>query len=143
MNETEWERSIAFVLKREGGLSSDPNDTGNWVNGVFKGTKYGISAAAHPNLDIVNLTLDQAKAIYQKDYWPVACSYPWPLCLAVFDLAVNGGVGRAQQCLNEAGEDFLRVMAWRIAWYTYIDGWSNYGVAWTRRCSDLLVEATK
>lgn len=140
-----WERSIPFVLRQEGGLSTDPNDPGNYVNGVFVGTKYGISANAHPGVDIVNLTVEQAKEIYFKDYWGPsgAATLPWPLCLAVFDLAVNGGVGRAQQALKETGHDFVKFMAWRIAWYTRIENFDRYGRAWIRRCSELMTEATK
>ena len=46
----------------EGGYAFDPADPG----GV---TKFGISKAAYPLLDIVHLTRDQAVAIYYRDYW--------------------------------------------------------------------------
>lgn len=140
-----WTRSINFVLGQEGGLSFDPNDPGNYVNGKFVGTKYGISAAAHPELDIPNLTLDRAKAIYFKDYWVPsgASDLPFPLCLAVLDLAVNGGVGRAQQASNEAGHDFVKYMAWRMNWYTRLNQFNLYGPAWIRRCAALMNEAAK
>lgn len=137
--------SIAFVLGQEGGLSTDPNDAGNYVNGVFVGTKYGISASAHPGLDIVNLTIEQAQEIYRTQYWQAsgANTMPWPMCLAHLDLAVNGGVGRAQQALDEAGPDFIRYMAWRIAWYTRLAQFDIYGRQWIRRCAELMQEATR
>lgn len=140
-----WQRSIEFVLKQEGGLSIDPNDPGNYVNGVFVGTKFGISANAHPNVDIVNLTVEQAKDIYRQSYWGPsgASALPWPLCLAVMDLAVNGGVGTAQRALKEAGHDFVRFMAWRLRWYCSIDNFERYGRAWIKRCSELMMEAAK
>lgn len=143
--EQAWQRSIAFVLKEEGGLSTDKNDPGNYVNGVFVGTNFGISANAHPGVDIVNLTVEQAKAIYRDSYWisSGASQLPWPMCLAVMDLAVNGGVGRAKEALKESGHDFVKYMAWRIDWYTRIKDFGRYGVAWVRRCSRLMVEATK
>lgn len=136
-----WQKSIAFVLKQEGGLSTDPNDPGNYVDGKFIGTKYGISANAHPNVDIVNLTVEQAKEIYHRSYWipSGANAFEWPLCLAVMDLAVNGGVGRAREALQDAGQDFVKFMAWRIAWYTRIQNFERYGRAWIRRCAELMM----
>lgn len=43
-------------------LSKDPNDPG----GV---TKYGISKRAYPDLDIENLTKEEAKYLTWRDYW--------------------------------------------------------------------------
>ena len=60
--------------------------------------------------------------------------------LAHFDLAVNGGVGRAQQAYTAVGHDFVRYMAWRLAWYTRIPGWQHFGAAWVRRCAALMEE---
>lgn len=145
-NEQEaFERTMAFVLKEEGGLSTDPNDPGNYVNGRFVGTKYGISANAHPDVDILNLSVEQAKTIYRNSYWisSSASALPWPLCLAVMDLAVNGGVGRAKEALNATGHDFVKYMAWRIRWYTTIPNFDRYGPAWIRRCSRLMDESVK
>lgn len=140
-----WGRSIAFVLKHEGGLSSDPNDPGNYRDGVFVGTKYGISAAAHPGVDIVNLTEEEAKRIYFESYWKSsgANSLPWPLCLAVFDQAVNGGVASAKKILAESGPDFHGFMAQRLRWYTNVSNFDRYGRAYVRRCADVLREAAK
>jgi lysozyme family protein len=99
---------------------------------------------AHPDVDIVNLTKEQALDIYKRDYWDAinGDSLPWPLCLAVFDLSVNGGVGRAQQALAEAGQDFDRYNAWRLRWYTSLDQFDLYGPAWVRRVATIL-EASK
>lgn len=140
-----WSRSIAFVLKQEGGLSTDRNDPGNYVNGLFIGTNFGISAAAHPDVDVVNLTVEQAKKIYEQSYWipSGASTMPFPMCLAVLDLAVNGGVGRAKEALAATGDNFVEFMAWRIAWYTRLPQFNLYGAAWIRRCSQLMMEASK
>jgi lysozyme family protein len=46
----------------EGGYSNDPNDPGGE-------TKFGISKAGCPDVDIKHLTRDQAIAIYYRDYW--------------------------------------------------------------------------
>lgn len=53
-------RCIAFVFESEGGLSEDPNDKGGT-------TKFGISQRAYPNVDIKNLTRQQAELIYRSD----------------------------------------------------------------------------
>jgi len=95
----DWPRAIEFVLKMEGGetAENDPNDPGGL-------TKFGISQKAYPALDIKNLTLDQAKDIYRRDYWQ-ACEcdgLPTPFAIAVFDTAVNQGVNKAKRLLQIA-----------------------------------------
>ena len=65
---------IERVLAHEGAYSDDRSDPGNWTggrvgSGVLKGTKYGIAANTYPNLDIRNLTRDQAVEIYRRDFW--------------------------------------------------------------------------
>lgn len=96
---SDWEKAIAFVLKMEGDYTLDPNDPGGE-------TKYGISHKAYPSLDIKNLTIEQAKEIYQRDYWQ-ACrcdELPSGFALCVFDTAVNQGVGKAKRILQMALE---------------------------------------
>jgi lysozyme family protein len=67
-------------------------------------TKYGISKRAYPHLDIPALTLDDARAIYEADYWRVCSCHlmPWPLSLFVFDCAVNQGQPTAKRLLQRA-----------------------------------------
>lgn len=94
-----YDKSFSLVIGSEGGFQNDPNDRGNWTTGVIgkgqnKGTKYGVSAMSYPRLDIKNLTLAQAKAIYKEDYWD-ACrcdELPAGVDYLVFDIAVNHGV---------------------------------------------------
>ena len=59
---TTFDQAFAIVIGEEGGYVNDPNDPGGE-------TKYGIAKNSHPNVDIANLTLDQAKAIYKTEYW--------------------------------------------------------------------------
>jgi len=88
---------VAKVIEDEGGsaLTDNPNDPGRL-------TRYGISARAHPDVDIRNLTLEQAVAIYRRDYWDAArCDQlPQPFDYLVFDFAVNSGVRRAAAVLQ-------------------------------------------
>lgn len=89
--------SLQFTLKWEGGYVNDPSDPG-------RETKWGISKRAYPNLDIRNLSADQASDIYASDYWLKAgCdSLPLPYCTVVFDSAVDHGVSRATGWLRQA-----------------------------------------
>lgn len=69
-----FDAAFEYTIGNEGGYTNNRNDSGNWTggrigSGTLKGTKYGISAASYPTLDIANLTLDQAKDIYRRDYW--------------------------------------------------------------------------
>ncbi len=145
-----FERAIAFVLRWEGGFSTDRNDKGNWTGGqvsvgIFKGTKYGISAAAHPDLDIQNLTLEQAKQIYYADYWQQSGASALDSDFAVvhLDTAVNMGVGRAQQVMGKARQQIFTYLGQRLYLYTTFDDWARYGMAWGRRVADLLIEMDK
>lgn len=58
----DFEKAIQKILRSEGGYVNDPNDKGGE-------TKYGISKRSYPNVDIKNLTLAGAKAIYKRDFW--------------------------------------------------------------------------
>jgi lysozyme family protein len=97
-----FEEALAFTLLQEGGLSDDVSDRGGL-------TKYGISQASYPDLDIRKLTLQDAKAIYRRDYWDSLGldGFPETLAMAMFDTAVNSGIGRSvkllQQILNQHG----------------------------------------
>lgn len=94
---TDWEDAIRFVLEAEGGLTNDPNDPGGL-------TKYGISKQSYPELDIANLTIEQAKEIYQRDFWD-ACrcnELPRTYAISLFDCAVNQGTGTAIKILQRS-----------------------------------------
>lgn len=102
MAKDNYSACLAFTLQAEGGLSRDRKDPGNWTGGkvgvgTFKGTKYGISAASFPHLDIANLTLDDVKPIYKTRYWDAVGgdSLPAGVDLAVWDYGVNSGPSRA------------------------------------------------
>lgn len=140
-----WQRSIAFVARWEGEYQNIPNDAGNWTGGEvgkgeLKGTKYGISAASYPHLDIINLTREQAHEIYRRDYWQAsgADKLPWPACLLVFDTAVLHGVGAATAWQREVGTNAYAFAAKRLRVYTQMHNWDYWGKAWTNRVADLL-----
>ena len=70
-----FHRCIDFVLCEEGGLSNHPKDPGGL-------TQFGISQRSYPKLDIRRLTVDAAKAIYQRDFWARIQGYPVSTILA-------------------------------------------------------------
>jgi lysozyme family protein len=102
-----FDRAFAETIGHEGGFQDSPLDRGNWTGGRrgegdLRGTKYGISAMSYPDLDIAGLTLADAKAIYQRDYWDRVSGDDLPdgVALFVFDYAVNSGVARAAMALQ-------------------------------------------
>jgi len=102
-----YDLGFSTTVGAEGVLSLDPNDRGNYRSGQVgvgkvEGSKFGISAASYPTLDIPNLTLDTARAIYFTDYWLKArCdALPPRLAVIVFDSAVNNGAGTAIKLLQ-------------------------------------------
>jgi len=101
--------AFPLLVKHEGGLSTDPTDPGNWTGGgpgkgELRGTMYGISARSYPTLDIKNLTLEDARAIYKRDYWDRLRldGLHENIRFDLFDLAVNSGVGTAARLLQRA-----------------------------------------
>jgi len=161
-----FDQAFEIVVGHEGGFDQTDSDPGNWTGGSvgagsLHGTKYGISAASYPNLRIAALTLADAQAIYQRDYWnPIAADrLPTPLALLVFDAAVNNGVGRAGRWLQGvvgAGADGVvgdqtlaavstylasqgapslcaEFMAQRFAFMAGLPTWRIFGLGWARR----------
>lgn len=100
---------MPLILRDEGGFSDDPDDAGNWTggavgSGTLVGTNFGISAASYPDLDIVNLTQDNATQIYYTDWW---VNYGFglletPFDMKVFDIAINVGSFNAVVLLQRA-----------------------------------------
>lgn len=100
----DFQKSVKLVLAHEGGYVDHPEDPGGATN-------FGISQRAYPFLDIENLTVEDAIAIYRRDYW----QRYWDDIRSqrVADLlmlmAVNAGPARAvrlhQRACKKCGED--------------------------------------
>ena len=119
--------AFQLVVGIEGGYVNDPRDPGGE-------TKFGISKRAYPNIDIAQLTLEQAQQIYLRDYWD-ACgcdTMPWERALCVFDMAVNQGPGSAR-ALNVQSHDSSELMAERAVRYAENKNFPTYGKGWMRR----------
>lgn len=153
-----FDRAFSLVVGVEGGYSNDARDPGGE-------TKFGISKRSYPNVDIANLTLDAAKAIYLRDYWtPVhGDELPWPLSLFVFDAAVNQGkpaaIAMLQKSLGVAQDGILgvktlaaaaksppelcpRFMANRALRYTGTRNFDIDGLGWFTRLFTVAIKAT-
>ena len=95
--------AVELILKHEGGYVNHPDDPGGETN-------YGISKRAYPDVDIANLTKEDAARIYKVDYWDRirGDDLPAGVGLVVVDYAVNSGVSRASKALQKvcnAGKD--------------------------------------
>ena len=92
-----FDEIIEQVLEHEGGYVNDPKDLGGE-------TKYGITKRFYPDVDIKNLTIEQATEIYKKDYWDKnrVESLPQNLWHIYFDMCVNMGKRTAVKVLQRA-----------------------------------------
>ena len=106
MSDVDFDRSLAFVLKMEGGYVNDPVDSGGATNfGVT--TKNYDKWRADQGLGVlpVNLiSVDEVRVIYRTQYWQKArCDdLPWPVCLAHFDGLVQHRPRVASEVLQRA-----------------------------------------
>lgn len=92
-----FEKAMKFIRVVEGGKFFHPNDPGGFTN-------MGLTQRDYPNLDLKNLTREQADNIFYKDYWKKSFAHilPFPAYISYFDAVVNAGVGRANKILQEA-----------------------------------------
>jgi lysozyme family protein len=100
-----FDASFARIIKSEGGYVNDPADRGGETNlGVTIGAWGAYLGRAIQPGEMKALTVDTVKPFYKSMYWdkvkgddlPVGVDY------AVFDFAVNAGVGRAAKFLQRA-----------------------------------------
>lgn len=165
-----FEQSVTRVLNVEKGFQKLAGDTGNWTGGAvgvgqLKGTKYGISAAAYPWLDIENLTVGEAKAIYRKDYWDLLKQAHPAVKFQFFDACVNHGPGNAKRILQRAvgvaddgkwgpvsqaaldkldhNDALLLFISYRAAFFTKLKAFDQFGRGWTNRIAEMLLIAAK
>jgi lysozyme family protein len=153
-----FDEAFARTISHEGGYTAGKGDLGGE-------TKFGISHRAYPTLDIPSLTLEDARAIYLRDYWgPAGCdAVPDGIKADLFDTAVNSGVSRAvkllQRAVGEAEDGILgprtlqsinamsapRLVAWfngaRLAFMAGLAVWPTFSRGWALRIADNLLNA--
>lgn len=150
---------LAHILTWEGGLSTDPHDPGGL-------TKFGISSASYPNVNIRELTKEDALAIYEQDFWLGLDLHklPPPVAMVLMDASVNMGpyvaVSLLQKTIGEVTVDGImgpqtrrRVMELdpkvtarqftelRLYEYGTFTQFKRYGYGWVRRSVDTLMKA--
>lgn len=150
-----WDDVFDRLMGHEGGYSNDPNDPGGE-------TKWGISKRAYPHLDIRNLTREDAKAIYYRDFWQEinAKDLPDGVVFQLFDFAINSGIQTAiryfQRALGVADDGIwgkisqgvanvtteydmiMRLNAERLDFMTRLKNWPHHGKGWARRIAQNL-----
>jgi lysozyme family protein len=96
---------LAFVLKWEGGYVNNPADPGGATNKGITQNTYNTwqTQQSQATQDVKLITDAEIQQIYQKNYWTPsgADRIPARLNLVEFDTAVNMGVGRAVQFLQQ------------------------------------------
>lgn len=157
-----FDRCLSVVLGHEGQdtITDDPRDPGGL-------TRWGISAASHPGVDIRNLTREGAADIYRRDYWaPLHCDeMPLAVALGVFDTGVNMGTKAAARMLQECvggvvdgvigprtllavyrypvGALVRRYSTARVHRYMALGGFQTYGKGWLSRALDVAITAAE
>jgi hypothetical protein len=117
-----FEKAVEFTLQFEGeGGEASPGDPGGL-------TKWGISQRSHPNLDIANLTREQAIEIYRTEYWDrLRCDrLPARFDVAMFDTAVNVGCGRAESWVSAGSFLWQDLLLRRVAHYVALAQGTTY-----------------
>ena len=141
---------IAFdrLIGNEGGYVNNPADPGGE-------TKFGISKRAYPDVNIASLTVDDAKAIYRRDFWDVLGDTPLAIKFQVFDFAVNAGiqtairklqasigvaddghwgaVSAAKLAATDVNDVLMQFNAKRLRFYTSLSTWATFGKGWANR----------
>lgn len=153
-----FDSAVNFVLSAEGGFSDDSQDAGGQ-------TKFGISKHGYPDVDIPNLTREQAVDIYKRDFWDrLQCGeLPHGLDIVFFDCAINQGPVPAVRMLQNAlkvtadgimgaitiraaqnAPDVLQeFLARRMYAYSVIPQVLRYGLGWFRRIASVSALAHK
>lgn len=150
MTEVIWNSAFDLLMENEGGFVNNPKDPGG-------ATKYGVSKKQYPNLDIENLTLEQAKEICKRDYWyKYKCDrLPDALSVALLDFAYMSKPPRPIKFLQKAlgvtadgviGNQTIGA-AWskplkpvlkeymdaRLDYYRTLPTWKTFGDGWGKR----------
>lgn len=151
-----FDTAFTRLLGAEGGYTCNAADPGGETN-------WGISKRSYPNLDIKALTQDQAKSIYQHDYWqPLQLNLlPSEIQYDLFDAAVNSGNKQAIKWLQRAArvlDDGIlgkitlaacgnipgyvlsaRFNGHRLQFMAALPAWDQFSRGWARRIANNLL----
>jgi lysozyme family protein len=162
MSADNYKPSLSLVLAHEGGYVNNPKDPGGPTNfGVTQVVYDAYRDYMHLKRQSVKfISSAEVNEIYMKNYWRLVKgdSLPAGLDYAVFDFAVNSGVGRAIKYLQrlvkvdddgaigfgtltainkaaKANEEALitQYCANRLAFMQSLKTFATFGKGWTRR----------
>jgi lysozyme family protein len=156
-----FEEALRLVLEHEGGFVNDPHDRGGATN---KGVTQKVYDAyrqtrARPLQSVKFITADETRAIYKFQYWDRVQGdfLPRGLDYAMFDYAVNSGVGRAakhlQGVIGVPADGVIGAVTLsaikspvatinalcdrRVSFLRNLDTFWRFGKGWTRRVSEV------
>jgi lysozyme family protein len=134
-----FEAALEKTLKYEGGYVADDAGKGP--------SNFGINKSANPDVDIKNLTKDKARELYKKRYWDaiggdaLAAKDP-ALATVAFDTAVNMGVNKAKQLVEQSKGDPAAILSMRQQHYDKLiendpKKFTPFKAGWQSRLADL------
>jgi len=156
-----FEEALKLVLVHEGGFVNHPRDPGGATNRGVTQAVYDAyrKTRGRPVQSVKFITDDEVRAIYKFQYWDRVQGdfLPRGLDYAVFDFAVNSGVGRASKYLQAvlgvaqdgvigaktlaAISDPIRTINAlcdrRISFLRNLGTFAVFGRGWTRRVQDV------
>ena len=134
-----FDQSLQFVLKSEGGWTDDPHDPGGQTNFGIIQREYDVYLKQHglPSQSVRYIHPAEVRSIYRGSYWDVmgcdglAAGEDY----TVFDAAVNSGPARAHRWLEETGAPFsIDVFCnRRLAFLKSLRTWRYFGGGWGSR----------
>lgn len=154
-----FDTAFTKLIGHEGGFVDHPDDPGGATNwGVTERVARSHGYTGHMR----DFTVTTAKAIYRKDFWDAVRAEDLPPVIryAVFDAAVNSGVGQATRWLQRAlgvaddgrigpltiaaatmaEPDVLlrKMLSQRLKFMTSLSNWPSFSRGWARRIADLM-----
>jgi len=165
---TNFEQSLSFVLKEEGGFVNDPHDPGGATNmGVTLNTWESWTGENVSVDDMKNLTVSDVAPVYKKNYWDAIQGDALPIGVdyCMFDYCVNSGLHNAimgtQEAVNVEIDGILgnvtlseirkndpidlinKISDNRLAFLRRLSTWQYYGTGWTNRVEFVRKNAIK
>jgi lysozyme family protein len=165
---TTFEKSLAMLLKHEGGFVHDKLDNGGMTNlGVTQAVWENYIGKPCTEAEMRALTPEMVAPLYKKDYWDKIHGDELPPGVAhcIFDCAVNSGVGRAvdilQGCVHVTVDrkmglatiaatkamdvnDFIdQYTAFRLSFLKRLPNFDHFGKGWNSRVNSVAQEARK
>jgi lysozyme family protein len=153
-----FDKAFDRLIGHEGGYVNDPNDPGGETN-------WGISKRSYPQLDIRNLTREDAKVIYRRDFWLQVRGLEDSVLFQLFDFAVNSGIGNAirgiQRAVDVADDGYwgphsqsaaatvsesdllMRLIAERLRFMRKLKNFKYHGGGWVERMAQNLYYAAE